>query len=154
MDSKQQELYNMPVQTILGYLIDLALSGEDYKVIDDALAQNIKLLGASPHICYLQSPGEVDVTGRKCERYILWNIIAWRKSIERDRNIKIQAQKDRVRRWIFDSNVNLVAKYITRLTGIEGDAAHTLAHKYMSLSRTELIKRLGVNKLIEKEEEL
>lgn len=101
--------------------------------------------------CFIQTSDEFN---QPLSEPVLWKYSAWSDSHERYMRQKKRSEEDRVRRFIFEANVNTVAKRIAIVLGISGDAGRMTAIQLVRTNKQGTLRFLGVNKLITKEEEL
>lgn len=101
--------------------------------------------------CFIQTRDEFN---QPLSEPVLWKYSAWSDSHERYVRQKKRSEEERVKRFIFEANVNTVAKRIAAVLGVTGDAGRMTAIQLVRANKQGTLRFLGVNKLITKEEEL
>lgn len=150
MESNQDPI----IQIHLSRLVKLILRDDSDLYIEEDIARAIHSICQNKMLCHIQFPGDVQSDGQKIKFSKIWDINWWRKSVDRERNIRIESEKDRVRRQIFDANMVIVARAIRVFSGVEGDSARAIAHRCLLRNNKAQLAAIGVTKLIEREEEL
>jgi hypothetical protein len=97
-----------------------------------------------------------DKDGVELEYPILWRYSEWKTSADTYAKQKAWAHKCKVEGWILDKNVDNLARSIMRSTRMSIEQARPIAYAIIHKGggNIDVLKVLGVNKLVTKEEEL
>lgn len=85
---------------------------------------------------------------------ILWWWKDWVSDVERVSNLRKRSERERAERFILEANVKLVAEHIEAEAMLSEEQARQLAFKWIKNKQFARIKAVGVEKLIERIEEL
>lgn len=143
------------------YLGVVWLNGEYQRMwnsrpIPSDIASIILLLTKNKTHCYIQ---EADEMSPHLKGPLLWDLSAWQVECDRWSKAKVASDKRRIERFIFEANIKIVSKAICSITlwdGNEKEMEKIQATAFTLLSSKKMgnIRALGINKLIEKENEL
>lgn len=114
---------------------------EGWAVIIAALTQN------SPESGFYVQTTSFD--GEKMVYPVLWRYGVWESSQSNHERRKAYSQRQREIRFIFEENVKQVIPYIQKFFGVDKNIASIIATKYVRDGNVELLKSLGIDKLIE-----
>ena len=134
-------------------IVDNVLGITHYQPITWGLAEAIVKITGNSGLCYVQFPSE------DCPEItvpLLWKYSAWATAVERQRQSKLQAERDRIRRFIFEENQSRIKRALLRQDWVSEAQANILAHKMLMRNTPHhqmQIQMLGVV-LITKESEL
>lgn len=95
-----------------------------------------------------------DEEGNELPMPVLWRYKDWEASNELYRRRKLYQHQERVRGWIEKANVHALAVAIRKATKMELDKAEPIAYKIIKTKNVELIRTMGLERLITKEGEL
>lgn len=149
MDNQfKQELITLP----LTQYVEDVIGSAHHATISWQSAEILQLKASKlPAFIHVQTS---DHAGLRLEHPILWKWAAWRADCESWRRAQNISHQQRVQRFIDEKNLYLVAKGITRFSGIEGDFARLLAMRKIKRGHFNFIKEhLGVT-LITDEKQL
>jgi len=85
---------------------------------------------------------------------ILWYYRDWHDSLANYKRQKAWSHKERVKRFIQEANIKIVARHLVMEYSYDEDRAKTQACHLVSLGKFGSIRAIGVKKLVTKEEEL
>lgn len=104
-----------------------------------------------PELIHVQT---TDRDGHRLEHPRLWRWSAWKADCESFLHAQKRSEEQRIARFIFEKNMHLTSRGITRFSGIEGDAANVLAYRHLKRGHINLITNIFGVRLITKKEEL
>ena len=139
--------YTIPLTTF----IKSHLRHDDKYPIDAEQAEILLILSRNLNLIHIQYPDEFSID----QTIYLWSYKAWMVDVERNTRVKAYAHKDRVQRYLFESNVEEITKGAMKHYGLDKDRARSMAWKWVKESNHAAIKIVsGIEKLKTKEEEL
>lgn len=92
--------------------------------------------------------------GTPLQQPILWWWKDWVSDVERVSNLHKRSERERAERFILEANVKLVAEHIEAEAFLSEEQARQLAFKWIKNKQLARIRAVGVEKLIERIEEL
>lgn len=95
-----------------------------------------------------------DSEGKPHSYPLLWRYPEWQTAASTYNKRKLYAEKERIVSFIRDKNVYNMARAITKNTGMREEDAKKLAYSLVKKGNEEVMKILGLGKLVTKEEEL
>ena len=114
------------------------------------LAELILALCENKHTCYIEFPPAYSIQRDP----VIWSWKDWIDSQERHERRKAQAHKDRIERFLYEDNVELVTKGLVKEMGFDEDKARAMAFRAVRTNNKGLLFVSKVEKLKTKEEEL
>lgn len=137
----------IPLEKFLQY----SLGTSEFITVDMDTAKLIHAMSSNDELCHVEFPS----ADRPEQKYpLVWNVQAWKMSIERWNRRKAYAHKERVNRFLFEKNVKTVSRAIMRFALVPEVHANVLAHKWVTNGDEAKWKSVGVNKLATTESEL
>lgn len=143
------------------YLGVVWLNGEYQRMwnsrpIPPDIASIILLLTKNKTHCYIQ---EADEMSPHLKGPLLWDLSAWQVECDRWSKAKVASDRRRIERFIFQANIKLIFRAIAQMCYWDGsprEEERILATAFTLLNGKKYgnIRALGINKLIEKENEL
>lgn len=148
----------LPIST----LVDLALgirkkNGHTEQMwnsieIPPLLAEIIEAKTGNKNNCYIQHADEMSP---HLDWPLLWELSAWHIEYDSWMRQKIHSDKERVKRFIFEANVKIIARAIMELLGSDNfESCKLTAFSLLKNNKMGNIRAIGVTKLITREEEL
>jgi hypothetical protein len=131
--------------------VDILIGDADNCPIPQQYAELVFLLTKNEHTCFIEWADEMSPN---LQVPLMWRIPAWRQRTESWLRAKNYSDKERVKRWIFEGNVQRITKELMKISGLEEHLARIAAFSMLKNNKTGNIKMVGVQKLIEKESEL
>lgn len=123
-----------------------------YRTIKKELAEIILVLTKNESHCYIEFPS---INSPHLTEPMLWELSAWNIHHDKWTREKIRSDRERVARFILETNVKIVARAFMELTCVDDlDKAKAHAFSLITSKKFGNIRALGVHKLITKEEEL
>ncbi len=85
---------------------------------------------------------------------LLWRYSEWQTAASTYNKRKIYAHKERVDGGIREANVNNLCRALSKTSGLSMESSRPFAYKLIQTGNLEVLKAMGLSKLISKEEEL
>jgi len=95
-----------------------------------------------------------DWNGQPLDYPVLWRYEAWFSAYERDRRTKDYAEKERIKRWIEHKNVENLTRVLMKKQSLSENFARPLAYKLVKNGNMDIINLMGLDRLVQREEEL
>lgn len=145
--AQEEPLVKLPISL----LIRLILRGEEFVTVEPIVAEALLSICQNKQYCYIQKPGDIHITGETLCGYMLWDIVRWSTSVERQLAARRRSHQLEVERRIFAANCERIGKALTALSSIPFDITVVMAASI--LRHEKPYAYLGVT-LITKESEL
>jgi hypothetical protein len=121
-----------------------------HRPINKSIADVIFHLCNNEHTCYIEYPSEFSMR----KEPILWAYNEWKQSNELQERVKKRAHEERVDRFLFVDNVQMIAQRLVDELGFSYEKAEEFAVKGLKKGNKGLLMIAKVDKLKTKEEEL
>ena len=92
--------------------------------------------------------------GEPLEYPILWRYSEWKSSNDTYLKARLYEHNRRVEKWMLETNVNALAKCISRMNRMPIETAQPIALSIIKKGNMEVFAVFGLNKIVTKEEEL
>jgi hypothetical protein len=153
---KEQTLITIPLADFIQSLLQEFKSGdftsglEKVRITKDiALILENCLKGTLTHKVEFN-----DWDGNPLEHPTLWRYDEWFHAYERDKRQKDYSEQERIKRWIEQKNVDNLTRVLMRKQSLSESFARPLAYRLVKSGNMEIMSFMGLNKLVEREEEL
>lgn len=140
----------------LTILVKDLLGANHYVPISQITAECILFHTGNKRICHIQFPSiqDVDVSGKTITSPILWELNAWRTSVERQVKSALRAQEQRETKFVYEGNVNMIKKRIMENFGLDEQHANIYARMVLDKKDYARIRAYGVKRLYTNVKEL
>lgn len=138
-------------QITLEDFLNSHLGSDHSRPIPQHLAEIVEIISKDLLVCYVQWP---DQYSPHLDGPILWRYKYWYDDNERIMRARKRSEDERIKRFIFEANVRLVARFCKTHFGQDDNWSSVTAFSLMKKGNMKAIKALGIEKLIETEEEL
>jgi hypothetical protein len=122
-------------QPLLTYIDDV-LGDNHYRSISPVAAEILSHITKGDLTVHIQYK---DRNGLPLVRPILWRYSAWKADTESWLHAAAISQRNREERFVFDDNVNRLAKTLASMGNIPEDLARLLAYRKIKKNQTKLI---------------
>lgn len=147
MDSKSRPSFQISLEDFL----DSHLADAHSRPIPHHIAEIVEILAKDRLLCYVQWP---DKYSPHLDGPVLWRYKYWAEDFERTMRARKRSEDERVKRFIFEANVRLVARFCKTQFGQDDNWSSVTAFSLMKKGNMNAIKALGIESLIEREDQL
>lgn len=142
---------NPSFQITLQEFLDLHLGELHSRPLPVNLAEVIEAITKGKSLVHIQW---LDENGDALSQPVIWYYKYWADSVERFNRQKAYSHQQRVKRFLFEANVRIVARACKEYFKMDENWSQMTAYSLVKGNKLKQIQVIGVPRLLEREDEL
>lgn len=130
--------------------LDCLLGTTDKQEVKAHIAELVEIVAKDKQLCFVEWPDEVNLISKPR----IWRWKDWITANDRIERQRLYSHQQRVKRFIFEANVRMVASFCRSYFLMDEGKATETAFTLVKNEKMVAIRNIGCKKLITKEEEL